>query len=161
MVLGKYESDWGTTVSGVPQGANLGPLLFTVMVNDLPMVVSKCKVMLYADDAVLFFSSQRSDEIESALNFDLKQVYEWVKENNLTLNAQKTEFMLFGSQIKLAKLEKNICIRLEQQQISQVFSYKYLGVWLDPTLNWKEHVAKTSKKIGSRIALLGRSRRYL
>ena len=136
-------------------------LLFTVMVNDLPKVVSKCQVMLYADDAVLFFSSKKSEDIESALNFDLKLVYEWVKENNLALNHKKTEFMLFGSQMKLAKLEKSICIQLEQHQISQVYIYKYLGVWLDPTLNWKEHVTKTSKKIGSRIALLGRSKRYL
>ena len=132
-----------------------------LMVIDLPKVVSKCQVMLYADDAVLFFSSQRSEDIEAALNFDLKQVYEWVKVNKLALNQTKTEFMLFGSQTKLSKLEKNICIELEQFKISQVYTYRYLGVWLDPTLNWKEHVTKTSKKIGSRIALLGRSKRYL
>ena len=61
----------------------------------------------------------------------------------------------------MTRLEKPICIKLEQRQISQVYTYKYLGVWLDQTLNWKEHVTKTSKKIGSRIALLGRSKRYI
>ena len=100
--------------------------------------------MLYADDAVLFFSCQRSEDIESALNFDLKLVYEWVKENNLALNHKKTEFTLFCSQMKLAKLEQSICIQLEQHQIYQIYTYKYLGVWLDPTLSWKEHVSKLS-----------------
>ena len=53
------------------------------------MLVSKCQAMLYADDAVLFYSIQRSEDIESALNFELKLVYEWVKEKNLALNHNK------------------------------------------------------------------------
>ena len=53
-VIGEAESSWGTIDSGVPQGSILGPLLFIIMVNDLPNIVSKCQIMLYADDAVLF-----------------------------------------------------------------------------------------------------------
>ena len=83
------------------------------------------------------------------------------RHNKLKLNYQKMEFMLFGSKMKLSKIENPISIHIEQNHIKQVDSFKYLGVWLDPSLEWKDHVTKTSKKIGSRIALLGRSKRFL
>ena len=160
-VIGEAESSWGTIDSGVPQGSILGPLLFTIMVNDLPNVVSKCQIMLYADDAVLFYSSPNPEEIEKTLNSELKRVHEWVKVNRLALNLLKTQFMIFGSSNNLSKIKNPICLTIEEHQLSQVDSFKYLGVCLDPTLNWKEHVKNTSKKIGARIARLGRVKKYL
>ena len=131
------------------------------MVNDLPKVVSKCEIMLYAEDAVIYFSSKHQDEIEKVLNQELKSVQEWVQINKLALNPIKTEFMLFGSTNKLSKIQDPIQIKLDDHQIVQVDTFKYLGVYLDSTLNWKEHVTNTSKKVGTRIALLGRLKRYL
>ena len=79
------ESTWGTICSGVPQGSILGPLLFTIMVNDLPNVTSRSHIMMYADDTVLFHSAKHIDELESVLNKDLESVDKWVKENGLSL----------------------------------------------------------------------------
>ena len=70
--MGEAESKWGTIDSGVPQGLILGPLIFTIMVNDLHNVVSKCKIMFYADVAVLIYSSPNPEEIEKNNNFEFR-----------------------------------------------------------------------------------------
>ena len=160
-VIDGTESDWGKIDTGVPQGSILGPLLFSIMVNDLPHVVHKCKIMLYADDAVLFYSSPYPDEIEETLNTELQNVYKWVNDNGLALNLLKTQFMLFGSSNNLLKITNPIALSVDGYQLTQVDSYKYLGVWLDPTLNWKEQIRCSSKKIGAKIARLGRVKKYL
>ena len=160
-VIGEKKSEWGQVKSGVPQGSILGPLLFTIMVNDLPHVITQSQIMLYANDAIIFYSSRSPLEIESILNSELKKIQAWVQTNKLAVNPVKTQFMLFGSPLKLATLSQPIKLLLDNQLLSQVDTYKYLGVWLDPTLSWKEHVRHTSKKIASRIALLSRAKRFL
>ena len=89
--VGDTASTWGTILSGVPQGSILGPLLFTIMVNDLPGVTSTSKILMYADDTVLLCSAKQIDELEFHLNKDLDLVNDWVKENGLSLNPTKTQ----------------------------------------------------------------------
>ena len=139
----------------------LGPLLFTVMVNDLPSVATNSKIMMYADDTVLFYSAKKVDELESSLNEDLCHVNSWVNTNGLSLNPIKTQFMIFGTPQKLSSITKPMCLKLENHTLTQVSTYKYLGVHLDPSLKWKDHIYHTSKKIGSRLALLSRLKRTL
>ena len=160
-IVGDSESAWGALCSGVPQGSILGPLLFTVMVNDLPSVTTNSKIMMYADDTVLFYSAKKVDEIESSLNEDLRHVNSWVNTNGLSLNPIKTQFMIFGTPQKLSSITEPMCLKLENHSITQVSTYKYLGVYLDPSLKWKDHIYHSSKKIGSRLALLSRLKRTL
>ena len=69
--------------------------------------------------------------------------------------------MVFGTPKKIANVQKSVCLNLENHPILQVQSYKYLGVYLDPALNWKEHIYHASKKIGSRLGLLSRLKKSL
>ena len=63
---------------GVPQGSILGPLLFSIFVNDLPTHLT-CKSVLYADDTALMFSSNDSNELAVNLNSNLKKVNDWLQ----------------------------------------------------------------------------------
>ena len=93
-------------LSGVPQGSILGPVLFTLYINDLPSCVDVCKVMMYADDTVIFFSAPLISEIELQLNLELINLSEWLSTNKLILNLKKTEFMVFGTHQRLCRQDR-------------------------------------------------------
>ena len=145
---------------GVPQGSLLGPLLFIIYVNDLVECVESCKIQLYADDTVLYFSHSSINNIELALNSDLKNVYNWMCQNKLTVNCQKTECMLLGSKHMLSK-ENVLQITLHKSPLNQVRLFKYLGMICDENLNWNYHIENMLQKIGKMVGFLGRLRRSL
>ena len=68
--------------------------------------------------------------------------------------------MVFGSHRKLTNCG-DINLAVDNHELERVNSYKYLGVWMDETLTWQKHIEETMKKIGSRLALFGRLRKYL
>lgn len=127
--------------------------------NDITSSVRICKVILYADDTVIFTSNKSCKQIENDLNNDLKAVSQWLDDNNLVINLKKgkTELVLYGTSRKLA-LGNAIQCYIKGTQIYQTQCYKYLGVSLDNKLNLVEHHSNIYKKLSSRIKLLKRIR---
>ena len=118
---------------GVPQGSILGPLLFSLYINDITSTTEKCKIILYADDTVIYFSSANSDEIQAALQSDFDRIAEWLCCNKLTLNTEKTKWILFGTKTMLEK-SKPITLHHDGTVIEEVPEFKYLRVLLDRNL---------------------------
>ena len=81
---------------GVPQGSILGPLLFSLYINDLPDVCPQLSVQMYADDTVIFLHGKNLKTITSSLTSALKEVEHWLSNNCLLLNAKKTVCMVFS-----------------------------------------------------------------
>ena len=95
-------SDFQSITSGVPHGSILGPLLFILLVNDLPSTVVHCTLLLYADDTVLFYSAEDVNVIEEKLNENLCLIGNWLRKNSLFINKEKTECLLFATPGKLS-----------------------------------------------------------
>ena len=85
--FGRELSDPCTVTSGVLQGSILGPLLFVLFINDLPVVLENCNILMYADDTVIYGSfyvnARNAEEIGNTLTNELAKVNEWLLNNNL------------------------------------------------------------------------------
>ena len=117
-------------------------------------------IILYADDTVLYYSSKSISDLEHHINADLGTVSEWFSRNLLTLNISKCNFVIFGSPQKLNRIQ-GISVKVEGTSIERTQSFKYLGVTLQQSMSWADHVDAISMKINQRIGLIRRIRNLL
>ena len=149
---------------GVPQGSVLGPLLFVLYTTPLSGVISKHSVShkLFADDTQLqksFYPHEYSDMTHS-LSSCVTDVKDWMTENQLKLNDDKTEALLFPlRQTATATLPSSIVLGTNDIPFS--FAVRDLGFTLDSNLSMKEHVKKTCQTAYFELRRISSVRHYL
>jgi hypothetical protein len=125
---------------GVPQGAGLGPLLFSLYINDISRACNIPETLLFADDTALVYSG---DVSSATINASLSRFFRWLCLNKLTLNTAKTKFMLFSKK----RNPSEPVIAINGVRIEQVDEIKYLGITIDNHLSFGSHLDKTAKKL--------------
>ncbi len=114
----KEESDWARAQKGVPQGSILGPLLFTIYVNDLPNEAEKCQIKQYADDTTMSYAADTVGKLEDVLEKELNSIDRWVDRNRLKLNVKKTQLLLLGRKSRMHQLDSVGKVSLNGENLS-------------------------------------------
>ena len=107
---------------GSPQSSILGPLLFLVFINDLPLVVTECKMNLYADDSLVYTSSECVTTIDDCLNREVMRISKWCEDNCMIINVDKSISMLICSNQKLShQNQKHLSIKVNNLLVRRFY----------------------------------------
>ena len=131
-------------------------MLFSIYINHIAHSLGSSLIHLYADDTVLYSAGPSLDFVLNALQQNFLSVQQAFSNINLVLNTSKTKVMWFGK--KNAPLPTGVITTSEGLELEVVTSYKYLGVWLDGTLSFSQHISKLQTKVKSRLDFLYRNR---
>lgn len=139
---------------GVPQGSILGPILFTIYINDLKNALQYCQIKLFADDTLIYIKFKDPVVGATQLNCDLTKLYQKIYENRLKINISKPKLILFN---KSEAVDKNLIdVRIDDKRLPLEKTVKYLGIIIDNELNFNENCENVTKKYASKVGVLAR-----
>jgi hypothetical protein len=153
VVIGSNFSDWKSVVSGVPQGSVLGPVLFLIFINDLPLVVNSF-VRLFADDTKVY-NTVSTEATRDALQQDLNSLSDWSKTWLLGFNASKCKVLHLG------RNNNNFTYYMSGTKLTTVQDEKDLGVTFDSSLKFSKHIHNCASKANQILGLIKRSFEYI
>ena len=153
------KSDMAPMNYGVPQGSVLGPLLFLIYINDLHNAIIYSKTCHFADDTAILYANHSLKQLQKHVNIDLKHLCHWLKANKISLNAGKTELMIFRNPHRL--IDYDLKIKINGKIIIPSSKVKYLGVILDPHLNGSAHVNYIAPKLNRAVGMLSKLRHFV
>ena len=155
--ISNSRSNWADLNKGVPQGSILGPLLFNIFVNDLFLFIEKCTLYNYADDDTMSKSSLHLSEVLECLKHDCNIALEWFRKNGMQANPEKFQFMILSR-------DNTEALRLhldDNTTIESTEHVKVLGVSIDRTLSFTQHVRDMCTRAARQLNALARISRYL
>ena len=152
-------SDFIENSIGVPQGSNLGPLFFLIFFNDLPTFITG-NIDCYADDSTLGATAKDVADIGTRLSTDCDQLSRWMKSNSFKLNADKTHFLVMGTNRRLNSMKEKMEVRMDDMGLTENkdSSVELLGVKVQGNLEWSSQVGSLATKLKKRLSGLEKLR---
>ena len=129
--------------TGIPQGSVLGPLLFTIYVNDIANSTN-LQPRLFADDTNIFAANENITHLIQNTNTELEKIDTWFKANCLKLSVDKTTYCIYSPKKKLLLNTPEVRIG---DVIQKSDSVRYLGLIIDEKLTWEKHIDELGNKI--------------
>lgn len=160
-ILGQFSKTTDSLI-GLPQGSVLGPSLFTYYINDLPEVTTNAFIQIFVDDTnLLFFGSPNNlDLLHDEINADMVKVNDWINDNALAVNSDKTKLMLIGTKSRVKSLS-DFSFIFNSIVIQNSNELKCLGLTIDNTLSWEAHINNIARACHYRISSLFKIRDFI
>jgi ribonuclease HI len=137
--------------NGSPQGSVISPILFLIMINDIPRDINQSSgASLFADDSAVWRSGPNLPFLIKKQQNLLDRIQAWCEEWGFKINSSKTVSMIFTKRLKTN------CKKLEINGIELEFAEqaKFLGLVFDKKLSWTHHINYVIEKSKSKINLL-------
>ena len=150
-------SSWYDLTHGTPQGSCLGPLLFLIFCNDLSINLEYLSCIQFADNTTLYYSDRNLDVLKCCVEHHLKIILDWFRANSLTLNVQKTNYLLFAPD----KRRYAVYLNADNVIIKPSNNTKFLGIIVDDNLEWTQHVKNVLTKMKRNCNLMQLSKNLL
>lgn len=160
----QLSSSCKSVVRGVPQGSILGPLLFIIYSADICWQIKHCKYHIYADDVQLYLPVDPGNVLcgTAKLNDDLGRIADWSNKNALLLNPLKSKFMILGSPRLIEGISTiSPNINIHGQSIERAREARNLGLLLDDTLRFENHIKSIARNCLYRLKLLYKVKNFL
>ena len=152
VVVNGVKSDWAPVLSGVPQGTVLGPLLFSLYINDISSD-TESEIRLFADDYVCY-REIKDEEDTMKLQSDIDRLGSWARKWGMRFQPVKCNMM----QLTRKRIKKiHASYTLEGTDLENVESIKYLGVTITSNLRWNTHVSNVCTKANRTLGFLRRN----
>ena len=138
----------------------MGPILFSLFINDLPLHVNDISVDcdMLADDTTLHTSGKDIMQIRSNMQDSLDQVSNWCDNNHIVINPIKTKSMTIATRQKHQLSPLPLDLVLSGEKIDQVSEHSLLGITIDNQLRWDSHINNVCKTVSRRVFLLSKLR---
>ena len=143
---------------GVPQGSVLGPILFSIFINDLPLHITNIFVAcdMLADDTTLYTSGKDIVQVEHTLQESLDQVSCWCDNTFMVINPKKTHSMTIATRQKRQLLPLSLDLLLHGVKVEQVAEHRLLGIIIDNIFRWDTHTDTLCETLSKRVFLLSK-----
>ena len=124
-------------------------IIIIIINNNLHNALSKSKAILYADDTTVYLSGKTINTLYNDMNKDLSMLAEWFLANKLAINVSKTNYMFFTKhkQVNLPNIE----LKINNEPITRTPTFRFLGIYLDGNLNWKDHTNACKLKMSKAL----------
>ena len=129
--------------------------------NDFERCLENCTPNMYVDDTRVTCFAEDMEELCNNLQHELINISNWMRQNKMSINTKKSEFMIIGHKRQLTHIQNPIRLDVSGEEVQRVHEVKYVGVSVDESLPWTTQYKKLKSKLKSGLSSIRKLKNIL